>query len=65
MAHCHCTICRKHRGAPFATYVAAPLDAFRYTAGEDQLQRYPPVINFSEPGYATQQRTLAAATRSE
>jgi hypothetical protein len=40
MAHCHCTICRKHHGAVFATYVAAPLDGFRYTAGEDQLERY-------------------------
>jgi hypothetical protein len=46
MAHCHCTICRKHHGAVFATYAAAPLDGFRYTAGEDQLERYQ-----SSPGW--------------
>lgn len=46
MHHCHCSLCRKHHGAVFATYVAAPLDAFRYTAGEDQLERFQ-----SSPGW--------------
>jgi hypothetical protein len=46
MGHCHCTLCRKHHGAVFATYVTAPLDAFRYTAGEDQLERFQ-----SSPGW--------------
>lgn len=40
MAHCHCSICRKHHGAPFATYVASPLDGFRMLAGNDHLGRY-------------------------
>lgn len=25
MTHCHCSVCRKHHGAPFATFVASPL----------------------------------------
>jgi hypothetical protein len=33
MTHCHCSICRKHHGAPFATYVHGPLDGFRLLAG--------------------------------
>lgn len=40
MAHCHCSMCRKHHGAPFATFVGAPYDAFRWIAGEDALGRY-------------------------
>ena len=33
MSHCHCSMCRKHHGTPFATWAAAPLAGFRYTAG--------------------------------
>ncbi len=40
MAHCHCSICRKHHGAPFATYVASPLPGFRMLSGADQAGRY-------------------------
>ncbi len=40
MTHCHCSICRKHHGAPFATYVASPLDGFKLLAGSDQMGRY-------------------------
>ena len=46
MAHCHCSICRKHHGAPFATYLAAPLDGFRWLSGEDNIDRY-----VSSPGW--------------
>jgi hypothetical protein len=46
MAHCHCSICRKHHGAPFATYVASPLDGFKLLAGSDQMGRYD-----SSPGW--------------
>ncbi|MFN2427730.1 MAG: GFA family protein [Candidatus Binatia bacterium] len=38
--HCHCSRCRKSRGAAFATNVFVPLDGFRFTRGEDQLQSY-------------------------
>lgn len=37
MLHCHCSMCRKHHGTPFATFVAAPLTGFHYTAGEESI----------------------------
>lgn len=46
MLHCHCSMCRKHHGTPFATFVAAPLAGFRYTAGEDSIAHYQ-----SSPGF--------------
>jgi hypothetical protein len=40
MVHCHCSMCRKHHGGSFATFVAAPLVGFRWRSGEEQLVRY-------------------------
>ena len=40
MMHCHCSMCRKHHGAGFATFVVAPIAGFRFTSGEDRLVRY-------------------------
>lgn len=40
MVHCHCSMCRKHHGAPFATFAAAPYDSFRWLAGEDAIDGY-------------------------
>jgi hypothetical protein len=40
MMSCHCSMCRKHHGAAFATYVSAPLEGFRWVRGEDALLRY-------------------------
>jgi hypothetical protein len=40
MVNCHCSMCRKAHGAPFATYVAAPMSAFRWIAGEDSITPY-------------------------
>ena len=40
MLHCHCSMCRKHHGAAFATFVSAPLAAFRWIAGEKEIGRY-------------------------
>jgi hypothetical protein len=40
MMNCHCSMCRKQHGAAFATYVVAPLEGFRWIAGEDQVVRY-------------------------
>lgn len=37
MVHCHCSMCRKHHGAEFATFAASPLGGFRWIAGEDQV----------------------------
>ena len=46
MVHCHCSMCRKHHGTPYATWAAAPLAGFRYTAGEAEIGRYD-----SSPGH--------------
>lgn len=40
MMNCHCSMCRKHHGAPFATFVSAPLPGFRWLAGEDNVAKY-------------------------
>jgi hypothetical protein len=40
MMHCHCSMCRKHHGAPFATFVAAAHTAFRWRSGEDAVGKY-------------------------
>ena len=40
MTHCHCSMCRKHHGAPFATYVSAALAGFRWVSGQDAIVGY-------------------------
>jgi hypothetical protein len=40
MMHCHCSMCRKHHGASFATFVAAPFAAFTWHAGADAVASY-------------------------
>ena len=40
MMSCHCSMCRKHHGAPFATFAAAPLEGFRWICGEDAVHHY-------------------------
>lgn len=40
MLHCHCSMCRKHHGASFATFVAAPYAGFRWLAGEEAIGTY-------------------------
>ncbi|MDP6564758.1 MAG: GFA family protein [Alphaproteobacteria bacterium] len=47
MTHCHCSICRKAHGAPFATYLSAKLDDYRLVAGTEVIRHYQssPVFN--------------------
>ena len=40
MSHCQCSMCRKHHGAAFATFVTVPLHGFRWISGEDVLSTY-------------------------
>jgi len=40
MSHCQCSMCRKHHGAAFATFVTVPLSGFRWVAGENALSTY-------------------------
>lgn len=40
LTHCHCSMCRKHHGASFATWAAAPIGGFRWRSGEDAVASY-------------------------
>ncbi len=40
MVHCHCSMCRKHHGSMFATFLTAPLEGFRWLSGEDRIVNY-------------------------
>jgi hypothetical protein len=40
MMNCHCSMCRKHHGAPYATFVSAPLAGFRWVSGQDSISRF-------------------------
>jgi hypothetical protein len=40
MMSCHCSMCRKHHGSAFATYVSLPLESFRWLSGEAELLSY-------------------------
>ena len=41
LMHCHCSMCRKHHGAPFATFVEARAHDFRWLQGEASALEYP------------------------
>src|SRR5262245_9397533 len=58
MLHCHCSMCRKHHGTAFATFVAAPLMGFRWLSGEHNLGEY----HSSEKGVRQFCRTCGAVT---
>jgi hypothetical protein len=40
--NCHCSRCRKTRGAAFSSNLFVGRDGFRFVEGEDQLQTYKP-----------------------
>jgi hypothetical protein len=40
LVHCHCSMCRKHHGAPFATWAVAPASGFRWTSDTSTLASY-------------------------
>ena len=40
MMNCHCSMCRKHHGAPFATFAAAAAEGFRWLSGENAVGAY-------------------------
>lgn len=37
---CHCSLCRKAQGGPFATNIPVELSAFHFLAGENMLTSY-------------------------
>jgi hypothetical protein len=40
MVHCHCSMCRRHHGALFATFLTGGADSFRWQSGEDRVAVY-------------------------
>ena len=40
MMNCHCSMCRKHHGSAYATFLAAPLSGFRWLSGENELRSF-------------------------
>ena len=40
MVNCHCSMCRKHHGSAFVTWVAAPGSGFRVTAGQGAIASF-------------------------
>src|SRR5262249_60585218 len=40
--NCHCSRCRKSRGAAFASNLFVPIDGFRFTQGHSELRSYKP-----------------------
>jgi hypothetical protein len=40
MVHCHCSMCRKHHGAMFATFLTGAEDGFRWLAGQERIETY-------------------------
>ena len=44
MMHCHCSICRKIHGTPFATYIS--VEGVRWLTGQDHIASYQSSHNF-------------------
>jgi hypothetical protein len=40
MMNCHCSMCRKHHGSAFATFVTAPTAQFKWVSGEVNVATY-------------------------
>ena len=40
VVNCHCSMCRKHHGTPFATWAVAPAQHYRLTQGADSIVRH-------------------------
>ena len=41
-SHCHCSMCRRHHGAAFATYADFEPEDFKWVAGEELVKEYAP-----------------------
>ncbi len=49
MTYCHCSMCRKHSGALFGTFVGAAPENFRWLQGEDAVVHYRSSPTFERP----------------
>jgi hypothetical protein len=48
-AHCHCSMCRKHHGALFATSLGVAHERFRWRSGEADIVHYRATAAFERP----------------
>ena len=64
MMSCHCSMCRKHHGSPFATYVSAPKKSFRWLSGEDRILAYQSSKNGSRTSCAVCGSAVPLVTES-
>ena len=49
MMHCNCSMCRRHHGAMFATFLGGPSGNFRWLAGEDAIVTFHSSANGLRP----------------
>ncbi|HEX6997275.1 MAG TPA: GFA family protein [Gammaproteobacteria bacterium] len=49
MAHCHCSLCRRHHGALFSTSLGVDARRFRWLAGEADIVHYRASPAFARP----------------
>lgn len=49
MAHCHCSMCRKHNGTLYATSVGVAPKNFRWLQGQDAIAHYRSSLAFERP----------------
>jgi hypothetical protein len=40
MVGCHCSMCRKHHGAAYATFASAAIEGFHWLGDEDTIRSY-------------------------
>lgn len=40
MVHCHCSMCRRHHGSMFATFLTGGAGSFHWLAGQDSVIAY-------------------------
>ena len=46
VTHCHCRLCRKAHGSPYATYGVGPISAFEYLSGTELIAEFESSPNF-------------------
>lgn len=49
LGHCHCSMCRKHHGAAFASFVSVPDASFRWLRGTQGIARWTSPAGLARP----------------
>ena len=64
-AHCHCSMCRKHHGALFATSLGVARNAFHWLGGTGEIARYRATAAFERPFCRRCGSTVPAVSHDE